>query len=41
MTLLDELQSSIATLADRAGPSVVSIGRHQRGSGVVIDDGPG
>ena len=39
MTLLDELQSSIATLADRAGPSVVSIGRHQRGSGVVIGDG--
>ena len=39
MTLLDELQSSIATLAERAGPSVVSIGRHQRGSGVVIGDG--
>jgi serine protease Do len=39
MTLLDELQSTVATLAERAGPSVVAIGRHQRGSGVVVADG--
>jgi serine protease Do len=39
MSLLDELQSSISTLVDRVGPSVVAIGRHQRGSGVVIADG--
>ena len=39
MTLLDELQSTVTSLADRAGSSMVGIGRHQRGSGVVIADG--
>jgi len=39
MSLFDEIQTSISTLADRAGPSIVAIGRHQRGSGVVIGDG--
>jgi serine protease Do len=39
MSLFDEIQSSISTLADRVGPSVVAIGRHQRGSGVVIAEG--
>jgi serine protease Do len=39
MTLLEELQSTVATLAERAGPSIVAIGRHQRGSGVVVGDG--
>jgi serine protease Do len=39
MTLLEELGSTITALAERAGPSIVGIGRHQRGSGVVIADG--
>jgi serine protease Do len=39
MTLLEELQSTVDSLAGRAGPSIVAIGRHQRGSGVVIADG--
>jgi len=39
MTLLDELQASISTLAERIGPAIVAIGRHQRGSGIVIADG--
>jgi serine protease Do len=39
MTLLDDLQATVTSLAERAGPSIVGIGRHQRGSGVVIGDG--
>ena len=39
MTLLDELQSTVSGLAERSGPAIVAIGRHQRGSGVVIADG--
>jgi serine protease Do len=39
MTLLDELQSTVSGLAGRTGPAIVAIGRHQRGSGVVIADG--
>lgn len=39
MSALDELQASIAGVVDRVGSSVVGIGRHQRGSGVVIADG--
>jgi serine protease Do len=39
LTLLEELGSTVAALAERAGPSIVGIGRHQRGSGVVIGDG--
>jgi len=39
MTLLEELQTTVDTLAQRAGPAIVAVGRHQRGSGVVIADG--
>jgi len=39
MTLLDELSNSIASVAASAGPSIVGIGRHVRGAGVVIADG--
>lgn len=39
MTALDELQQAITHVAGRVGPSVVGIGRHQRGSGIVIGDG--
>jgi serine protease Do len=33
----DELHSTISSVADRVGPSVVGIGSRQRGSGVVVD----
>lgn len=36
---LSELQATVATVADRAGRSVVGIGSRLRGSGVVIADG--
>jgi serine protease Do len=40
MTVLDEIQASIAELAGRAGPSVVGIGqRWGTGSGIVLADG--
>jgi serine protease Do len=39
MSLLDELETTVTALAERAGPAIVAIGRHQRGSGVVIGDG--
>jgi serine protease Do len=39
MSVIDELQSAIAAVAERAGPSVVGIGRRRRGSGVVIGEG--
>jgi serine protease Do len=39
MTLLTELQSTLTSLADRVGPSVVGIGARQRGSGVIVGDG--
>ena len=39
MSVLDELQSAISAVADRAAPSVVGIGSRQRGSGVVIAEG--
>lgn len=39
MSILEDLQSSIEKVAAVAGPSVVGIGRHQRGSGVIIGDG--
>ena len=39
MTLIEELQGTVAALAERAGPSIVAIGRHQRGSGIVVADG--
>lgn len=39
MTFLDELSTSIASIAASAGPSIVGIGRQVRGAGVVIADG--
>jgi len=39
MTALEELQSAITAVADRVGPSIVGIGSHHRGSGVVLADG--
>jgi serine protease Do len=39
MSLIDDLQGAIEGAAASAGPSVVGIGRHQRGSGVVVADG--
>ncbi len=39
MTFVEDLQSTIQSAIGRAGPSIVGIGRHQRGSGVVVADG--
>ena len=39
MSLLDDLQGAIQAAATAAGPSVVGIGRHLRGAGVVVADG--
>jgi len=39
MSLLDDLQGAIQAAASAAGPSVVGIGRHLRGAGVVVADG--
>lgn len=39
MTAIDELQSAVGSIAGRAGPSIVGIGRGTRGSGVVIAAG--
>jgi serine protease Do len=39
MTALDDLQTSITSVADRVGGAVVGIGSRQRGSGVVVADG--
>jgi S1-C subfamily serine protease len=39
MTALDDLQSALTAVADKAGTSIVGIGWRQRGSGVVIADG--
>jgi len=39
MSVIEELQSAIATVAERAGPGIVGIGRGNRGSGIVIADG--
>jgi serine protease Do len=39
MSVIDELQSAVASIADRVGPSIVGIGRGTRGSGVVIGAG--
>jgi serine protease Do len=39
MSAIEELQTAVATIAERVGPSVVGIGRGTRGSGVVIGDG--
>ena len=39
MSVIEELQTAVTTVADSAGPSIVGIGRGTRGSGVVIADG--
>jgi serine protease Do len=39
MSMLDELESSIATVAAGAGPSIVRLGRWRGGSGVVVSQG--
>ena len=39
MTAIQELQSAITAVAEKAGRSIVGIGSRQRGSGVVIADG--
>jgi serine protease Do len=39
MSVIEELQSAVSSVADRVGPSVVGIGRGTRGSGVVIGAG--
>ena len=39
MSILDELGSSVSAVATSVGPSIVGVGRHVRGSGVVIADG--
>jgi serine protease Do len=39
MSVIEELQTAVATIAERAGPSIVGIGRGTRGSGVVIGAG--
>ena len=39
MATLSDLSSAIARVSAAASPSVVGIGRHQRGSGVVVADG--
>jgi serine protease Do len=39
MSAIEELQAAIEKVATTAGPAVVGIGRHQRGSGVVVGDG--
>ena len=39
MSVIEELQTAVSTVADGAGPSIVGIGRGTRGSGVVIADG--
>src|SRR5688572_25658935 len=39
MNAIEEISAAIATVADAAGPSIVTIGRNARGSGVVLADG--
>src|SRR6266496_5786901 len=39
MSILEDLQTAIQQVATSTGPSVVGIGRRQRGSGAVIGDG--
>jgi S1-C subfamily serine protease len=39
MSVIEELQTAVSTVAERVGPSIVGIGRGTRGSGVVIADG--
>ena len=39
MSAIEEIGAAVASVAETAGPSVVTIGRNARGSGVVIADG--
>ncbi|MGZ8437837.1 MAG: S1C family serine protease [Candidatus Limnocylindrales bacterium] len=39
MSVIEELQTAVASIAERVGPSIVGIGRGTRGSGVVIAAG--
>ncbi len=39
MTVIEELQTAVSAIAERAGPSIVGIGRWTRGSGIVIAPG--
>ncbi len=39
MSVIEELQSAVSTVAERVGPSIVGIGRGNRGSGIVIAEG--
>ena len=39
MSVIEELQTAVATVAQRVGPSIVGIGQGTRGSGIVIAPG--
>lgn len=39
MTVIEELQTAVGSIAERVGPSIVGIGRGTRGSGVVLAPG--
>jgi len=39
MSVLEELQAAVASVAQQVGPAVVGIGQRQRGSGVVVANG--
>jgi serine protease Do len=39
MSVIEELQTAVASIAERIGPSIVGIGRGTRGSGVVLATG--
>jgi serine protease Do len=39
MTVIEDLQTAVGSIAERAGPSIVGIGRGTRGSGVVLGAG--
>src|SRR6187401_483248 len=39
MSVIEEIQTAVSTVAEGAGPSIVGIGRGTRGSGVVIAKG--
>jgi serine protease Do len=39
MSIISELESAISSVTERAGSSVVGVGRRRRGSGVVVGDG--
>src|SRR3990172_3557588 len=39
MSVIEELQTAVGTIAGQVGPSIVGIGRGTRGSGVVLAPG--